>query len=78
MSACGSSPTAGPRVLVCACVLALIYVNKLTQTTRECMLWTGYSSTRIKPSVESPKSGILVTEVITFDKIAPWVVLGRS
>ena len=34
--------------------------------------------TRIKPSVESPKSGILVTEVITFDKIAPWVILGRS
>ena len=35
-------------------------------------------STRIKPSVESPKSGILVTEVITFDKIASWVILGRS
>ena len=34
--------------------------------------------TRIKPSVKSPKSGILVTEVITFDKIAPWVILGRS
>ena len=34
--------------------------------------------TRIKPSVESPKSGILVTEVITFDKIARWVILGRS
>ena len=29
-------------------------------------------------SVESPKSGILVTEVMTFDKIAPWVILGRS
>ena len=35
-------------------------------------------STRIKPSVKSPKSGILVTEVITFDEIAPWVILGRS
>ena len=34
--------------------------------------------TRIKPSVKSPKSGILVTEVMTFDKIAPWVILGRS
>ena len=36
------------------------------------------STTRIKPSVKSPKSGILVTEVMTFDKIAPWVILGRS
>ena len=35
-------------------------------------------ATRIKPYVKSPKSGILVTEVITFDKIAPWVILGRS
>ena len=34
------------------------------------------SDTRIKPSVESPKSGILVTEVITFDEIARWVILG--
>ena len=35
--------------------------------------------TRIKPIVSKvPKSGILVTEVITFDKIAPWVILGRS
>ena len=33
---------------------------------------------RIEPYVKSPKSGILVTEVITFDKIAPWVILGRS
>ena len=23
----GSSPTAGPRVLVCACVLVIIYIN---------------------------------------------------
>ena len=35
-------------------------------------------ATRIKPSVESPKSGILVTEVITFDTIAHRVILGRS
>ena len=34
LSARGSSPTAGPRVLVCACVLVLIYINKLTQPTR--------------------------------------------
>ena len=39
LSARGSSPTAGPRVLVCACVLVLIYINKLTQTTQRNTDW---------------------------------------
>ena len=39
----------------------------------------GVGHTRIKPSIKSPKSRILVTEVITFDRdnSALGVILGR-
>ena len=60
----------------------MVLVASLTLSGAHAHVYTFYCArvrgTRIKPSVESPKSGILVTEVITFDTIAHRVILGRS
>ena len=62
----------GPRVGLRASTAVCVYADGTY------IVYLSAQHTRIKPSVKRPKSGILVTEVITFDKIAPWVILGRS
>ena len=48
---------AGPRVLVCACVLVLIYINKqLTQTTRVGSAqgqWTGHCTLSVRDLMQT-------------------------
>ena len=66
------------------CVYFSLYSLAALFTVCASFDWTSLGSkdqsSNLSRSVESPKSGIHVTseEVITFDKVAPWVILGRS